>query len=264
VLQNTQVLDTNDAWSIPENLPAGSQVNFSVQSPAGVSFLVSNETLSSLPKTNVTDTIQTQGVGVPFTLNNLVKVFLTAGSSVNCTFNSSDTVDFSIMNESIYSIFSSTFSFSGAYIANLNITNLTANGANFVAPSDQFYDLVWFNDRHTTEVTINFTVQTTLIADDYSSVLYSASNSTSISGGVIVPTSGNWYLTIFFDPRYPSPTYATTTAAYDINFQVAGLATLNAPYEIEFILAVGIGAVIIIALVMIDKRQQQRSSRDTG
>ncbi|HMF33927.1 MAG TPA: hypothetical protein VKK79_21055 [Candidatus Lokiarchaeia archaeon] len=257
VLQNSQTLYISNSWSIPKYLPAGSQITFAIQSPTPVSVIVSDQPLSSMPKTAVTESVQNQTTASGYQWF-FEELYLTAGTTLNCSYNVSAPVDFFIVDAGNYSTWV-TSNVKTPFYENASTANGT--GINVAIPAEQNYFVVWYNYKYANDVDLNFTVQEFLVVLNYSSALYQNSAITSLNDAVTVPTEGNWYFIIYFDPRYPSPTTETAVASYHITFGTGGNTPVPSPYSVDIIVFAIIAGLIVLAMTIFESKRLGKSSQ---
>jgi hypothetical protein len=136
----------------------------------------------------------------------VVFLFLKSGSSISYSYTSSQPIDFYIFDGYNFNRWWMGQSFS-AYKQHLD--QASQSGTYVVGYTEDIY-LVWHNDRATTvDININLNWNAVNVLD-FSVTTYYQESVTSIDlDSITVPSEGNWYFFIYFDPM-DSTDYSTT------------------------------------------------------
>ena len=256
--RSTETLYYNEYWYEYEYVGSGNTIEYSVDSDVSyITFAIWDEPFDNFG----TKTVLGSSADIFSLQHNQYEywwLFLKPGSTINYQFNSSGLVDFFIANSQQLSEWNAGFSPSFFEESN-DVTNGTGI---FVVPTTSDYYLVWYNEGGTAvnvEYDLDYSAEDVI---DFSSADYVSEMVISANGDFIVPSSGDWYFFIFFEPMN-SPE-ESTWITFDVTYQT-GL-TPNDRWinilPILIIIAVIIIGIIIIAAVA--RRGQKRMATKEG
>ncbi len=240
--RSTKTLYFNEYWYEYEYINAGNDITFSVQSsPSLITFAIYDAPFESLPTTtyqgSYSDTLSlTSGEFGYYSL------FLRPGSSLSYSYTASNQVDFFIVNADNFNEWNqygdpSYFDFK---------ENTQSYSGQITINRGQDYYLVWYNDL-TSAVSVDYTIN--YIANDvvdFTAADYYVEAVDYIPETTFtVPSSGDWYFFVYFDPMV-SPEEST-----DITFDVTYETGVSSSQRWIDFYPVLIGIIVVIAIVII-------------
>jgi hypothetical protein len=179
-------------------------------------------------------------------------LFLRAGSSITYDFNASESLDFFIADaydfQTWYSGGSPTFP-----VSDLNIDQ---GSGTYNVPATQDYYVVWYNDG-LSPIDVDYTLNYTAVnVPDFSSTYETNEDVTLIATDTFnVPTPGNWYFFVYFDPMN-SPE-ESTTITFDVIYDT-GVTYQERWLDISWILIIVLVIVVIILIAAVIARRGQK------
>lgn len=211
----TETLYFDEFWYENEYVRAGTQINFSVQSsPSVISFAIWDQPFENLPTTTEYG-VNTDAFQLISNSYEYYWIFLRSSSTINYNFNSTGEVNFFICDGYNFYLWNQGLP-SSFYVDLQYITS--ANGS-FITPSAQDYYVVWYNEGLSSvfvDYIINYTalnVPDLSVADFHVEAVDFIPQQT-----FIVPSNGNWYFFIYFDPMN-SPE-ETTNITFDVTYEI--------------------------------------------
>ncbi len=252
--RSTETLYFNEFWYEYEYIEAGNQITFSVQSsPSDITFALWNQPFEYLPViTKYIDVINSE------TINPLLSdywsewLFLRSGSSILYNFNASDEIDFFIADG--YDFYD--WYYGGSPVFPVSEVNTNQSSGSYSISVTNDYYLVWYNDGVSSidvDYTINYTATN---VPDFSGTYETNEGVTFVSTDTFtVPTSGNWYFFIYFDPMN-SPD-ESTTITFDVSYDT-GVTYQERWFDIQWILVIILVVVIIILIAAVVARRGQK------
>jgi hypothetical protein len=239
--RSTETIYYNEYWYEYEYIEAGNQISYSIQSsPEVISFAIWNQPFETIPKTTING-----GFSDSFLLVNnyyeYYSVYLKPGSSIDYNFNATSSVDFFIADANqLY-----TWNQGGSPTFYEESNAVTTGIGSITITSARDYYLVWYNNYGGT-ANVEFIADFTAVNVYNLSAAYEyAIEETSVDGTFNVPTSGNWYFFVYFDPLY-SPAEST-----DITFDVTYDTGVNGAERWISISPILIGILVVIVIIII-------------
>ncbi len=211
--RSTETLYYNEYWYEYEHIPAGSQINFNVQSsPSLISFAIWDQPFHNLPLTtkygSQADIFQLISYSYDY-----FSIFLKPNSTINYKFNATGVVDFFICDGNNFYLWLQGLP-SSFYV---DIQDTISGNGSFLVPSTQDYYLVWYNEG-TSSISVDYIIDYIAlnvinlnVTDFYIEATHSIPQQT-----FIVPSEGDWYFFIYFDPMN-SPE-ESTTISFDVTY----------------------------------------------
>jgi ribosomal protein L40E len=258
---NVVTLNYGDNNQVSYSLSTGGSITFSFSTDNPTSNMIAVITdvpFGQTPTTSVSGTYSDQ---LTLTANNWTDewFYFNTGSTFSYSFNSSANVDFVILNDENFNNYPSSYSSIYENTSMQNATGMTVpSWSNGAVPSTDDYYLVW-NNQNAYSVSVNLTVQYTR-ADVYnfSGALYQQQGIPSLGQTTVtVPSSGQWYFILYFDPWYSSA--SSTDVTYNAVFTPPAGTTIAPPiwaYIIPIVIIVLL-VIIIVALLVSRKRTRQ-------
>ena len=254
--RSTETLYYNEYWYEYEYIEAGNDITYRIQSsPEVISFAIWNQPFETIPKTDLNG-----GISDSFTLQNnyyeYYSVYLKPGSSIDYDFNSTNTVDFFIADANqLYN-----WNQGGSPTFYRELTAVTTGTGSISISSARDYYLVWYND-YGVPASIDFIANYTA-ADvyDLSSAYESHIAVTLISEDTFtVPTDGEWYFFVYFDPLN-SPA-ETTEITFDVTYNTGITGTERWLSISPILIAILVVIVIIIIIAVFARRGQKKVAK---
>ena len=253
--RSTETIYYNEYWYEHEYIEAGNDITYSVQSSSEViSFAIWNQPFETIPKTTLIG-----GFGNSFSLPYVEQVeyysvYLKPGSSISYNFNSTASVDFFIAD--YYQLVSWDQGGSPTFYEELNSVT---TGVGFISISTaRDYYLVWYN-AYGGSPSIDFIANYTAVdVYDLSAAYESHIAVTSVSQDTFtVPTAGDWYFFIYFDPLN-SPA-ESTDITFDVTYNT-GITGTDRWLSISPILIVILVVIAIIIIAAVFARRGQKNA----
>jgi len=249
--RSTETLYYNEYWYEYEYVSKESQITFNIDSkPAKVSFFIYDKYFSSLPTKTENGSIQDQislGPKVGETEHyEYEMLYLNIGSSVSCNFNASNPVDFFIADgtefNSWYQGYTPTFY--------RTITNKSNGAVTYPITTTQDYYLVWTNPN-TLTANINYSISyvATNVFDYSGCIFHQEAVNLIPETTVTVPTAGNWYFYVYFDPINSQE--ESTTVTFDVTYIPSSTAGSNLYTDSNLYYIVPVIVIVAIFLVII-------------
>lgn len=257
--RSTELLYYNEYWYEYENVAAGNQITYSVQSSIStISFAIWDRPFESIPTTTV---LGSDSDTFPLAHNDYEYfwIFLKPGSSIDFDFNATGLVDFFIAD--VNQLIAWNDGGSPSFYMDLNdVTNGT--GTFNIISADDYY-CVWYNEGGSS-VTVEYIIDFSAAeVKDFSAAPVNSINVDNVPvNNFNVPTDGNWYFFVFFEPMN-SPE-ESTWITFDVSYST-GVTSTNRWMEIMpilIIIALVFVAIIIIAVVA--RRGQKRMAQKYG
>jgi len=251
--RSTETLNYNEFWYEYEYIEQGNDmtINTVQSSQADINFGIWNHPFESLP----TKSIVTTEIG-PITLQNngyeYLWFFLRSGSSIDYDFNSSGLVDFFIAD---YDDMVS-WNQGGSPLFYIDESNTNGDTGSLPISNTDDYYVVWYNDGASTvnvDLTVDFTESG--VVDFTAADFYINETDYIPQQSFTVPTSGNWYFFIYFDPMN-SPV-DSTTITFDVSYET-GKSSVERWSDIRWVLIIVLSVVIILLVAALIARKGQK------
>jgi hypothetical protein len=252
--RSTETLYFNEFWYEYEYIEAEQDITFSVQSsPSTITFALWNQPFENLPTT--TEVI---GVVDSTTLDPSSEdywtewLFLRTGSSITYAFNSSENLDFFIADG--YDFYN--WYYGSSPVFPVSETNINQSSGVYNVPATQDYYLVWYNDGGSI-IDVDYSISYTAVnVPDFSPTYETNEDVGFVSTDTFtVPTSGNWYFFVYFDPMN-SPD-ESTTITFDVTYDT-GVSYQERWLDVQWILIIILVVVVIIIIAAVIARKGQK------
>jgi hypothetical protein len=241
-----ETLYYNEYWYEYESVSAGSQITFIINSiPAKVTFIISDKYFSSLPTTTANRSIQDQ-IHISPMYYEYWMLYLNAGSSFTYNFNSSNPVDFLILDGANINKW-----YQGdPHTSYQAVSNVITGGSTFSIPTTQDYYLIWENSN-TMATIVNYSISYVAVnVFDYSDCLFHQEAVNSIAMTTVeVPRAGNWYFYVYFDPMNAQE--ESTTVTFDVTYKPSSTAGVNLDSDSNLYYIVPVIVIVVIFLIII-------------
>jgi hypothetical protein len=261
--RSTETLYYNEYWYEYEYIGAEAEktIDFSLETySSNVTFAIYDHPFSSIP-------LATKTGSEPFSVLDILpdyvewySIFLKPGSYINLAYMSSSPIDFYIFDGSNFNAWWMGQSYD-PYFERLN----QASGSytfNAIYTEDVY--LVWHNDQSTpVDLNVNQLDWSAENVPDFSETYYYEENIELTSGSVTVPTAGNWYFFIYFDPLY-SPDYSTEIT-FDVTYSTGVTSTdrWNNARPVLIGILVFIGILILVAAFARSTQKKNKDKKQT-
>jgi flagellar basal body-associated protein FliL len=250
--RSTETLYFNEFWYEYENVESGS-IDYEITSfSSDLTFIIWNSPFENLPTTteyrNAVDSI---------TLTNITEFwtewwFLRPNSIIDYEFNASSQLDFFIASGAQLYLWDQELSTS-FYV---DIENTLQGSGSFMVDDAQDYYAVWYNDGVSSvdvDYTINYTA--TDVIDLTGIHSEDVLEGITLSDSYTVPSPGNWYFFVYFDPMV-SPE-ESTTITFDVTYNT-GVSSRDRWLDVQWILIIVLVVVIVILLAAVVARRGQK------
>jgi len=249
--RSTETLYFNEFWYEYEHVDDGS-IEYSVQSlSSDLTFAIWNQPFENLPTTtvhiDVVDSIPLSNNEYRYEGN-----YLRSDSLIQYDFNASGSVDFFIANG--YDLYLWDQGSSPSFY--VDVENTDQYSGSLIIHEAQDYYIVWYNDGVSSvdvDYTINYTA--TNVID------FSETHTQEIQEGVTlvdsysVPSSGNWYFFIYFDPMQSAE--ESTTITFDVTYNT-GVSSQERWFGVQWILIIVLVIIVVVLLAAIVARKGQK------
>ena len=257
--RSTETLYFNEYWYEYEHIETGKQITYSVQSsPSLITFAIWDQPFEDLPRTTIVGSEPLIHEDIAMNGYRYYQIYLRPGSSLSYDFNASSSIDFFIGDGNDLYIWDQGGS-PAFYVDTPNVLNGTGSIPINVA---QDYYVVWYNDGGSS-VGVDYIISYS--AADV--VNFDSTNFKMIAvdqvpqGTFTVPSSGNWYFFVYFDPMN-SPE-ETTSITFDVSYDTGVTSTDRwiqfQPVLITFIVIIGL---IVIAAFIARRGQKTLKTKE--
>ncbi len=249
--RSTETLYFNEFWYEYEYTESGQQITYSFYSnQSDITFAIWNQPFENLPVTTVPINIMNSETIIPGAYWS-EWLFLRSTSEIQYWFNTSDEIDFFIADG--YNFYNWYYDIGSPTFAVDEHTNQSSG--TYYVPSTQDYYLVWENNEGTPidiDYIINYTAKN---VPNFSGTFETQEGVTFHSGTFVVPTSGNWYFFIYFDPMI-SPD-ESTEITFDVSYDT-GVTNVERWLDISWILVIILVVIVILLIAAIVARRGQK------
>jgi hypothetical protein len=244
--RSTETLYFNEYWYEHENIRADHDITFSVQSsPSVISFAIFNLPFDYLPTTTKIGSYK-ENINVNAGGYEYYSIFLNSQSTIRYNYTATSTIDFFIADgDNLYE-----WDYGGPANFYKYIDNDAAETGEITVDESKDYYLVWYNDESsliTVDAKINYTA---LGVPDITGAKYFVEATDTVSQDTYtVPSDGNWYFFVYFDPMN-APEYSTSIT-FDVTYDTGINSTerwLNVQ-PVLIILIIILGILIILAII---------------
>jgi RNA polymerase subunit RPABC4/transcription elongation factor Spt4 len=250
--RSTETLYFNEFWYEYEYIEAGQLITFSAQSfPSDITFAIWNQPFEYLPTTTeYIDVISSETINTGFFWSEWL--FLRAGSSILYEFNASAELEFFIADGFDFYNWNQ----GGTPLFPVHELNTNQSSGSYGISATNDYYIVWYNEFGPSidiDYTINYTAAN---VPNFSSTYKTHEGVTFVSQDIFtVPTAGNWYFFIYFDPMI-SPD-ESTTITFDVSYNT-GVTYQEQWLDIQWILIIILVVVVVILIAAVVARRGQK------
>ncbi|MHA2277660.1 MAG: zinc ribbon domain-containing protein, partial [Candidatus Kariarchaeaceae archaeon] len=248
----TETLYFNEFWYEYEEIEAGNEITFSVQSsPSDITFAIWNQ-----PFENLGTTIDYIDVLWSTSLINgeywAEWLFLRPGSLIQYDFNASGPIDFFIADGNDFYLWDQGSSPS-FYV---DLTSINQSSGSLPITIAQDYYIVWYNDGGPSiniDYTVNYTAAGVI---DFSSTYETREAVDFVAQDTFtVPQTGNWYFFVYFDPM--NDPEESTLITFDVTYDT-GITSQERWIDIQWILIIILVVVVILLIAAVISRRGQK------
>ena len=258
--RSTETLYFNEYWYEYENIKAGNDITYSIQSsPSLISFAIWDQPFEDFGTTtrfgNDTDQLV-----LTYDWYEYIQYYLKPGSSISYNFNASSQIDFFIASgQELYD-----WNLGDSPSFDVDLPNVIQGNGVYNVLSAMDYYLVWYNDE-LSPVTVNFTIDYTAsnVVDLSEADFYVEGVDTVSQDTFTVSNDGNWYFFVFFDPML-SPE-ESTTITFDVTYDT-GITSVDRWIDIQpiLIIIIVVVGVIIVAALLARRGQKKLKSKPSS
>jgi ribosomal protein L40E len=253
--RSTETLYYNEFWYEYEYIESGNEISYSIDSYVPINFAIWDQPFENLDLITLYDT-EIDSITLPGDYREYLWLFLRPGSFIEFEFNSSAPIDFFIADGYDFYVWDE---LGGSPSFELNIEDTTGDSGSFPISIAKDYYVVFYNEEGAPPVDVDFTVDFTIAnVVDFTSVEpegFHANETYFQSGTFTVPSSGNWYFFIYFDPM--NSIEESTTIRFDVTYDT-GITSRERWIDIQPILIVILVIVVILILVAVISRRGQK------
>ncbi|MEE9378118.1 MAG: zinc ribbon domain-containing protein [Candidatus Lokiarchaeia archaeon] len=249
--RSTETLYFNEFWYEYEHVDDGS-IDYSVQSlSSDLTFVIWDNPFENLPTTTAHIDVD-QSIRLSNNEYRYEGNYLRSGSLIQYDFNASGPVDFFISNS--YDLYLWDQGSSPSFY--VDVENTDQYSGSLVISEAQDYYIVWFNDGASSvdvDYTINYTATNVIdFTDIYTQEIQEG---VTLSGSYSIPSSGNWYFFIYFDPML-SPE-ESTTITFDVTYNT-GVSSQERWLDVQWILIIVLVIIVVVLLAAVVARKGQK------
>jgi flagellar basal body-associated protein FliL len=251
--RSTETLYYNEFWYEFEYIEKDNLITINrIQSTiAEINFGIDNRPFESIP----TRSFLTIETGSKNLLNNEYEYlwfFLRPGSSIDYDFNTTGLVDFFIGDGNDLYLWDQ----GGSPSFYVDEQNTNGDSGSLAITSANDYYVVWYNEGGTT-VDVDFTVNFTEsgVPDFYQTSFHRNETKSILGETFSVPSSGNWYFFIYFDPMNSEA--ESTTITFDVTYDT-GVTSRDRWLNIQWIFIIILVIVVIILIATVIARRGQK------
>ena len=249
----TETLYFNEYWYEYENIKSGNDITFSVDSsPSVISFAIFNLPFDNLPTTTKTVNY-TEHIVLGAGAYEYYSIFLNSQSTIRYNYTATSALEFFIVDgDNLYY-----WNYGGIPDYYEHKPNKAADTGMITVGISQDYYVVWYNDGGSVisvDITVNYTA---VDVPDITGAYYFMEATDDVPEGTYtVPSSGNWYFFIYFDPMN-SPE-ESTSITFDVSFDTGITAVERWTDAQPFLIGLLVFLIIIILLAFIARSSQRR------
>ena len=249
--RSTETLYFNEFWYEYENIDEGT-IDYSVQSlSSDLTFAIWNQPFENIPTTteyiDVEDSILLLSNEYKYKWN-----YLRSDSLIQYEFNASSQIDFFIADAN--DLYNWDQGESPSFWK--SETNTDQGDGSFVVGISQDYYIVWYNEGASSvdvDYTINYTARN---VKDFSEIYtLEIQEGETLSGSYSVPSSGDWYFFIYFDPMQSAE--ESTTITFDVTYNT-GVSSQDRWLDVQWILIIVLVIIVVVLLAAVVARRGQK------
>ncbi|MFX1503019.1 MAG: zinc ribbon domain-containing protein [Promethearchaeota archaeon] len=250
--RSTETLYFNEFWYEYENMNDDGTIDYSIQSLASdMTFAIWNHPFENIPTTTEFIDIESSST-LSYNEYWTEWNYLRTGSEIQYEFNATSQIDFFIADAN------DLYNWDQGESPSFWKSDLNTDQAigSFIVPTSQDYYLVWYNNE-SSSVIVDYSVSYTATnVKDFSGIFTEDIQAgETISGSFSVPTSGDWYFFIYFDPM-KSPE-ESSTITFDVNYNT-GVSSRERWLNVQWILIIVIIIIIVVLLAAVMARRGQK------
>ncbi|MFX1363986.1 MAG: zinc ribbon domain-containing protein [Promethearchaeota archaeon] len=249
--RSTETLYFNEFWYEYEYIEEGS-IEYSVRSLGSeLTFAIWNQPFENLPTTTVYSDVADS---ITLSTNRYWTEwwYLRTGSIIQFEFTASDQIDFFIADANDFYNWDQ----GGSPSFYVSETNVNHSSGSFTVSISQDYYIIWYNELGSSidvDYTINYIA--TNVIDFSETFTQEIQVGETLSGSYNVPSSGNWYFFIYFDPMKSSS--ETTTITFDVTYNT-GITSRERWLNIQWILIIVLLIIVVVIFAAVIARRGQK------
>ncbi|MEJ2249482.1 MAG: zinc ribbon domain-containing protein [Candidatus Lokiarchaeota archaeon] len=251
--RSTEQIYYNEYWYEYEHIETGNDITYSIQSSSAyISFAIWNHPFEDFSRINKPGS-EVDSVSLNVNGYETFWLFLRPGSSINYEFNASGLIDFFLVDAYNFNEWNNYGNPSYIKLAE----NVNESSGSYTVNIAKDYYLVWYNENGSTKQ-VDFNVNY-VAADvvDFSEASLSIESVESVSQNTFtVPSEGDWYFFVYFDPMN-SPE-ESTYITFDVTYQTG---TTYADHWISaspIIIGIIVLIIIIIIIAYVARQSQKK------
>jgi hypothetical protein len=251
--RSTKTLGFNEYWYESEDMDAGKDIKFLIDSTPGViSWGISSKSFNDLATIDrggsFVESVSIDGNhGYEY-----IQLFLRPGSWITYNFTASSNIEFFIADEQDMNVWNNW----GNPVFYRHLVDVTAGDGGFNVTSAHDYYVVWYNDE-ISSVNVNFDVDFwETDAVDMTDAEYYGIAVDHAEGTVTTTSEGRWYLIVYFDPMHSPEEYQEIT--FDVTFELGKEGNLLAWAEARpWLVFFGLVAAVLLIMAVFNRRKQK-------
>ncbi|MFX1427728.1 MAG: zinc ribbon domain-containing protein, partial [Promethearchaeota archaeon] len=252
--RSTETLYFNEFWYEHEYIEQDNGIEYFVDStPSPINFMIFDSPFEELSTTTLYIS-EVDSITVPDLPDEdyyYVWMFLRPGSTIDYSFNTSGAIDFFIGDG--YDLYLWDQGGSPSFYVDEPSTTAETGSLSITQAGD--YYVTWYNDGGS-NVDVDFTIDFSATGVvDFTSANFYDNNTYTTSGTFYVPTSGNWYFFIYFDPMLSELEWTEIT--FDVTYNT-GKTSVDRWLDVQWILIIIIIIVVIILIAALVARRGQK------
>jgi len=250
--RSTETLYFNEYWYEYENIDAGNDITFSVQSSQSViTFAIWDEPFENLPTTTKTGEFG-ESFSLEYNYYYYYSLFLRPGSEIDFEFQSNGDVDFFLADA--YQLTDWNQGENPQF--DIHLEDVTSGDDTYNVQEAKDYYLVWYNEGQT-DIDITYNVEYTAedIYDFSVTEFYLEAVNEVPQQSITVPNEGKWYFFVYFDPM--NNPEASTDITFDVTYET-GRTTLDQWVNISPLLIKVLIIIIIVITIGVFARKRQK------
>ena len=250
--RSTETLYFDEYWYEYEYITTGNIIEYSVQSSSGpISYAIYDSSFYSLPTTIKTGEIK-ETITIQPNNYEYVQLYLRSGSMIQYNYTASDKVDFFIVDGDNFNEWNQ---YGNPWYYELRDNMTSASGIENIYMAKDYY-IVWY-DEGSSDVSVTYDIDYSAAnVVDFSQAFEVQENVNSVSGSFTVPSSGDWYFFVYFDPMYNPAESETIT--FDVTYNTGVTSTSKWLAFLPIMIIIVVIIVIIIVAAVIARRSQKK------
>jgi hypothetical protein len=256
--RSTETLYFNEYWYEYENIGAGNDITFSVQSSQSViTFAIWDEPFENLPTTSKTGEFG-EGFSLEYNYYYYYSLFLRPGSEIDFEFQSTGAVDFFLADA--YQLTDWNQGENPEF--DIYLDDVTSGDESYKVREAKDYYLVWYNEgQNDIDITYNVEYTAENVYDFSVTEFYVEGVYEIPEQSITVPNDGRWYFFVYFDPMN-SPE-AATDITFDVTYDT-GLSNIGQWINFSPVLIIVLIIIIIVIIGAVFARKKQKEAYKKG